>query len=47
VKRSFASRADRLVNSFAEAVNQNPSAASMLLAIELEWYDHMLVEAEQ
>lgn len=35
-KKSLSSQADSLVNSFAEAVNQNPSAAAMLLAIELE-----------
>jgi hypothetical protein len=32
----FSSQADKLVGSFAEAINQNPAAASMLLAIEIQ-----------
>jgi uncharacterized protein YyaL (SSP411 family) len=35
-KKSFSSRADRLVSSFASSINQNPSAAAMLLAVELQ-----------
>ena len=34
-KKAFAAQADKLVSSFATAVNQNPAAASMLLASEL------------
>ncbi len=34
-KKMYSSQADELVRSFAVAVNQNPAAASMLLAIEL------------
>ncbi len=32
----FSSQAEKLVGSFAEAINQNPAAASMLLAIEIQ-----------
>ena len=35
-KKTLSSRARRLVSSFAGTVNQDPSAAAMLLAIELE-----------
>ena len=35
-KKTLSPRARRLVNSFAGTVNQEPSAAAMLLAIELE-----------
>jgi len=33
-KKVFASQADKLVNSFAAVVNENPAAASMLLSVE-------------
>jgi hypothetical protein len=33
-KKMYSSQADKLVGGFAAAVNQNPAAASMLLAIE-------------
>ena len=33
-QKSFSSAADRLVNSFATAINDNPPAAAMLLAVE-------------
>ena len=36
IKQSFSSQADRLVNSFASSINNDPSAAAMLLAVELE-----------
>ena len=35
-KKSFSSQASKLVNSFATAINDNPPAAAMLLAIEVE-----------
>ena len=35
-KKSLSLQADKLVNSFAAAINENPSAAAMLLAIEAE-----------
>ncbi len=34
-KKMYSSQAGKLVSSFAAAINQNPAAASMLLAIEL------------
>ncbi|MCW8852115.1 MAG: hypothetical protein OQK44_05570, partial [Gammaproteobacteria bacterium] len=44
-KKILSSRARRLVNSFASTVNQDPSAAAMLLAIELERASEKRVEA--
>ncbi|NOQ87478.1 MAG: DUF255 domain-containing protein [Gammaproteobacteria bacterium] len=35
-KKSLSLQADKLVNSFAKAINENPPAAAMLLAIEVE-----------
>ena len=35
-KKSLSQRANKLVNSFAAAVNENPPAAAMLLSIEVE-----------
>ena len=35
-KNSFSQKADKLVNSFAAAVNEHPPSAAMLLAIETE-----------
>ncbi len=35
-KKSLSSQASKLVNSFATAINDNPPAAAMLLAIEVE-----------
>ena len=37
----FSSQADKLVNSFAEVINQNPAAASMLLAVEIQDFSSM------
>ena len=34
-KKTYSTQADKLVSSFATVINQNPAAASMLLAIEL------------
>ncbi len=44
-KKALSSRARRLLNSFAGTVNQDPSAAAMLLAIELERASEKRVEA--
>jgi uncharacterized protein len=46
-KKSFTRRADSLVSSFATAVNENPSAAAMLLAVELEQANRVHIEAGQ
>lgn len=42
----FVSRTGNLVSSFAMAVNQDPSAAAMLLAVELEQYGDKRVQTE-
>ena len=46
-RKSLASQADKLVNSFAKAINENPSAAAMLLAIEVELLKAEPVESKQ
>jgi uncharacterized protein YyaL (SSP411 family) len=35
-KKTYSSQADKLVSSFATVINQNPTAASMLLSIEID-----------
>ena len=35
-KKSFSTKADKLVQSFAGVINQNPAAAASLLAVEIK-----------